>query len=282
MLLTLSIAVYNKPEILRLILLSCTRQTFTNFEVIVADDGSGPAVAEVIEEVRQQHRLTIRHLWHEDRGWRKNVMLNNVVSEAATDYIVFIDGDCLLHHRFLEDHWKSRAPGVALCGRRVEMGQRWASVLNDEMILSGRFEKIGLREIGEGLRGEGLRVEDGVRLPNRIASRLHGSSARLLGSNFSLHRQDIEAINGFDERYRGPGYGEDSDIQYRLELAGIRCVALRHRAIQFHVHHARTMPAESSGVLFEETQKRGEAWCSAGLRNTITPSESQFNRPSQS
>src|SRR5437868_15166164 len=101
MLLSLCIAVYNKPHILRLVLGTCARQTLRDFEIIIADDGSKPEIAGVIEEARRMHGLEIQHLWHEDLGWRKNVMLNNAIRAARTDYLVFIDGDCLLHRRFL-------------------------------------------------------------------------------------------------------------------------------------------------------------------------------------
>ena len=265
MLLTLSIAVYNKPENLRLVLLSCARQTLKEFEIIVADDGSGPEIAEVVEEGRRRHGLTIRHLWHEDRGWRKNVMLNNAVREAASEYLVFIDGDCILHHRFLEDHRAGAEEGRVLCGRRVEMGKRWAARLSEEFIRSGRYERIGIAELRDGLRGDAHRVEDGLRLGAGLARMIHSGSARILGSNFSIHRRHLEAINGFDESYTGPGCGEDSDIELRLGLIGVTPKALRHRGIQYHIHHPLTTVAPSCHERLEEVRRSGRYWCEQGL-----------------
>lgn len=264
--LSLVIAVYNKPEVLRLVLLTCARQTFRDFEIIVADDGSGPAIAETIETAQKELGLKIRHLWHADNGWQKNIMLNNAIREAATDYIVFIDGDCLLHHQFMADHLSEQAAGYALCGRRVEMGSRWARKLDDAFIRSGKYERFGLQDIWEGLTGKSQRVEDALRITNRsLASLLHGNEARMLGSNFSIRKSDIEKINGFDELYKTPGCGEDSDVQYRLELVGIKCKSIRHKAIQYHVYHDRGPIPAASLQRLEEVKRNHKAWCEQGL-----------------
>jgi len=269
MLLSLSIAVYNKPENLRLVLGACARQTLKEFEVIVADDGSGPDVAQVVRDARERYGLTITHLWHEDDGWRKNAMLNNAIRAAGSDYMVFIDGDCIPHRRFLEDHWSEAEGGRVLCGRRVEMGARWASQLSEEFIASGRFERIGAAEIRDALRGDAHRVEDGVRIGSgALARMLHSGSPRILGCNFSIHRRELEAINGFDESYRGPGCGEDSDIEFRLGLNGVTTKALRHKGIQYHIHHRLTTVGEECRQRFEEVRARRSAWCEMGLRYT--------------
>lgn len=265
MLLSLSIAVYNKPENLRLVLLSCARQTLKDFEIIIADDGSGPEIARVVAEARQRHGLRINHLRHDDRGWRKNVMLNNAVRAAATGYMVFIDGDCILHHRFLEDHMAEAEPERVLCGRRVEMGRRWMGKLSEEFVASGGHERLGPMEIWDGIRGDAQRIEDGIRLGGRLAARLHGGAPRILGCNFSLHKSDLERINGFDETYTGPGCGEDSDIEFRLGLIGVTPKSLRHRAIQYHIHHPLTTVADACHERFAEVRRKGEAWCEEGL-----------------
>lgn len=266
--LSLVIAVYNKPEVLRLVLLSCARQTFRDFEIIVADDGSGPEIAAVIEEARTQLNLTIQHLWHPDMGWQKNIMLNKAIRAARTDYLVFIDGDCILHHEFIRDHLSERAAGYALCGRRVEMGLQWAKQLNEDFVRSGKYERIGLRDLWEGISGRSQRVEDALRITNRsLASLLHGKSARILGSNFSIYKSDLEKINGFDELYKTPGCGEDSDVQYRLELAGVKAKSIRHKAIQYHVHHDRGPIPAASLQRFEEVKHKGKPWCDHGLNS---------------
>jgi glycosyltransferase involved in cell wall biosynthesis len=265
-LLTLVIAVYNRPEALRLILAACRRQTFLPFEIVIADDGSGDAITAVIEEASRLSRQPILRAWQPDDGWRKNKALNAAVRMASADYLVFIDGDCIPHSRFLEDHWHAREDRAVLCGRRVELSPAWTARMTLDTVRSGRYETMGMREWWDGVRGRALRVEDGIRIASpRVASLLHGNVRGLLGSNFSLHREQLARINGFDEAYEGPGSGEDSDIQFRLELLGVAIRSLRHRAIQYHLWHARTRASKQSEQRFEEVKRQRAAWCDRGL-----------------
>ena len=263
--LSLVIAVYNRPDVVRLLVAALARQSVRDAEVIFADDGSGEEVARVVAEAKATLPFAVQHLWHDDRGWRKNVMLNAAVRMARSDYLVFIDADCLPHARFLEDHLRARAPRTVLCGRRVEMSRRWSERLTVERVTSGAFERLGADVWFDGVRGRALRVEDGLRLPAAMARLLHGRRGGLLGSNFSLHRADLERINGFDELYDGPGCGEDSDIEFRLRLAGVGMQALRHSAIQYHVWHARTEPAARCLARFAAVQRERRVRCAQGI-----------------
>jgi hypothetical protein len=264
--LSLVAAVYNKPENFRLVLAAVARQAFTDFELIVADDGSGPAIAELVAQTQRCVSFPIIHLWHEDRGWRKNTMLNSAIRAARGEQIVFIDGDCLPSRLFLHDHWNQREPGRVLLGRRVEMSQRASAGMTPEKIASGAFERLGWEEIKDGLAGRSLRVEDGIRMPSPLVRRLLLRKVRgMLGSNFSAAKKDLLAVNGFDEQYTGPGCGEDSDIQYRLSLLGITGKSLRNLAIQYHLWHPLTKVSDPCWDRFEAVKKTGRPRCSDGL-----------------
>ncbi len=264
--LSLVISVYNREEVLRLVLAAVQRQSFREFEVIVADDGSGPGVKDVVDEARAEFGLSIRHLWQEDIGWRKNRILNSAVRAAVSPYLVFIDGDCLPGKDFLLDHYLEREEGKVLLGRRVEMSKRWAAKLTLAKVMSGKFEHVGFHELLDGALGKALRIEDGIRITNPSIRELIGrKSATILGSNFSLYKKELVAINGFDEAYDGPGHGEDSDIQYRLSLIGVTGKSLRNLAVQYHVYHPRTQPSQKSLIRFEEVKKSGDSVCRMGL-----------------
>ncbi len=265
--LSLVISVYNRAKVVRLVLAALGRQSFRNFEAIVADDGSGPEIGEVIEEAMPLYGFPVRHVWQEDKGWRKNRILNEAIRVSRGAYLVFIDGDCLPARDFLYDHWSERCEGNVLLGRRVEMSERWANSLTMEEVVSGRFERIGLHELIDGLTGKALRLEDGIRLKTKLLRKLSfRKSDTILGSNFSLHKKDIVAINGFDEAYDGPGHGEDSDVQHRLSLIGVRGKSLRNLAIEYHMYHPRTEPSEKSLRRFEEVRKSTDPICKLGLR----------------
>lgn len=266
--LSLVVAVYNKPRELRLLLLACARQTWQDFELIIADDGSDASIAEAVADLRGELPFSVVHLWHEDAGWRKNSILNAAIRAARGDWMVFIDGDCLPHRCFLEDHARHRAQGVMLCGRRAEMSRRWSEQLSEAAVRDGSFERIGLRELWESFRGKGARAEEALRFESpTIRNILHSSVRGMLGSNFSVARKDLLAINGFDEEYDGPGLGEDSDVQFRLELLGLRCLSLRHLAIQYHIHHPLTAIPPRSVALFERRRAEGRMRCRQGIEH---------------
>ena len=266
--LSLIVSVYNKPEILRLVLAACERQSFRRFEVIIGDDGSGPAVKDVLREVEAAFSFPVVHLWHEDRGWRKNIMLNNAIREASSDHLVFIDGDCLPSRHFLADHWENREPGKTLLGRRVMMSRRWSEQLTVERVRSGWFEGIGMKELMESFRGELSHLEDGIRIPSSLMRKALRRKARgMLGSNFSVAKEHMLAINGFDELYDGPGCGEDTDIEYRLSLIGVSGVSLRNLAIQYHVYHPRTKTSQACWDRFHKVVKGNtDPRCNVGLK----------------
>lgn len=264
--LTLVVTVYNDVRALGLIFLALDRQTHRNFEVVVADDGSGPGVAALVAGHARSARYPVRHVRHEDEGFRKNAILNRAISAAGSGYMVFIDGDCLPHRRFLEDHASHAAPGRVLCGRRVNLGPELSRGIDAGAVSSGRFEKLSLRLLADGLRGGSTWVEDAVRVRNPLVRKiLHPGAPSILGCNFSVHREWLERINGFNEDYRGPGLGEDSDVAFRLALAGAELKSLRNLAVLFHLHHPRTVVGRENRAIYDRVVASREMFCTNGL-----------------
>lgn len=263
--LSLIVAVYNRPQELRFLFAALARQTFTKFEVIIADDGSGKAVADVVNEAKRAMPFRIIHLWHADKGWRKNVMLNYAINEAKTEYIVFMDGDCLPGKNFLLDHFTHREIRKVLLGRRVEHGKRWAGNMTLAKVQNGEFERYDLMDLVDAVRGRSTRLEHGIRLTHPMLRRLVEKSDSMLGCNFSTYKEHLVAVNGFDEDYDGPGLGEDSDLFYRFNLAGIQGISLRNLAIQYHLWHPLTRISEKNRFLFETKRNRKDPRCRNGL-----------------
>lgn len=264
--LTLVIAVYDRPQLLRYQIAALERQSFTKFEVIIADGGSSRDVAKVVNEAKRAMPFRIIHLWHADKGWRKNVMLNYAISEAKTEYIVFIDGDCLPGKNFLLDHFSHREIRKVLLGRRVEHGARWGRNLSLENIKNGKFERYRFMDFIDAIRGRSARLEHGIRITHHALRRFVEKSDGILGSNFSTYKEHLLAVNGFDEDYDGPGLGEDSDLFYRLNLAGIQGISLRNLAIQYHVWHPATSVSKKNNQRFKETLKKNDARCKNGIQ----------------
>jgi glycosyltransferase involved in cell wall biosynthesis len=263
---SLVIAVYNNATALQFIFAALGRQSFKKFEVIIADDGSGKEIADVVNEAKRIYPFRIKHLWQADKGWRKNAMLNYAIEESSTEYIVFIDGDCIPAEHFLLDHFEQRQKRKVLLGRRVEHGKRWAESLSMEKIRSGEFERYRTYDLVDALKGNSVRLEHGVRIINSFLRNLAGKSTGILGCNFSTFKEHLVAVNGFDESYDGPGVGEDTDIFYRLNLIGVTGKLIRNLAIQYHIWHPFTNVLDRNRERFIEMQFSGKAECNNGLR----------------
>ena len=272
---SLVVAVYQNVRYLEFVFAALRRQTMRDFELIIADDGSGHEVAELVERTRKNVSFPVQHLWQEDLGFRKNMMLNKAVNASQTDYLVFIDGDCVPHHRFLEDHGANRHPESVLCGRRVNFSGQITDRLTSRSIESGEFEKLSLSVLIDGMLARSSNLEDAIRIENPFLRRLlHRNHARILGCNFSIEKKLLERINGFNEDYRAPGLGEDSDIAFRLELIGARFVTLRYLAVLYHLYHPPTRVGEENKRTYEEVIKRRNPICANGLRKLATASAS--------
>lgn len=265
--LTLVVAVYNAVKYLEFIFTALKRQTTQEFEMVVADDGSGPEIRRLVDREKERATFPVVHLWQEDSGFRKNAMLNKSIEAARTDYLVFIDGDCVPHRQFLEDHLEQRQSNTALCGRRVNIGRRIVGRLTVNDIETGRLERFNLRLLLDGLLAGSSNLEDGVRIGNdRIRRVLHRGRARILGCNFSVEKKLLENINGFNEDYQAPGRGEDSDIAFRLELSGARLYPIRYSAIVYHLYHPATKEGRENKEIYESVVSSRNPVCRNGLK----------------
>ena len=126
---TLVVSTYNHLRPLELCLGGFRNQTTPPGEILVADDGSGPETRSILERLLPSMPCPARHLWHEDRGFRKNVILNRCLAEARGSYLVLTDADCVPHPRFVEDHASLAEPGFWVQGRRSYLNEAASTLL---------------------------------------------------------------------------------------------------------------------------------------------------------
>ena len=233
-LLSLIVAVYNRDDFLEKVFESLLNQRFRDFEIIVADDGSGPAIAEIIAQYADRFPHPIQHEWHEDDGFRKTIVVNKAVTRSNTGYLVFIDGDCILHNRFLDRHYKRRKPNQVLAGRRVLLDPRITERVTVEDVHSRRIERIPYwwNHAGQIDRWNGFYLP--VLHPFRNLGR---GDYQILGCNFSVHKDDFFRVNGYDERIIGRGL-EDNNLWRRFINSGIAVRTITREAIQYHLYHS--------------------------------------------
>lgn len=247
------LAVYQREDFLEKVLTSLLNQTLRDFEIVVADDGSGPAIAELIARFTPKFTHAIQHVWHEDQGFRKTVIANRAVTRASSDYLVFVDGDCILHHRFLERHHRRRRRGQVLSGRRVMFDAGLTQRVTVDDVRSRRVESISYwwKHAGKIDRWSGLY------LPFLHAARNLGrADYQILGSNFSVHQEDFLAVNGYDERILGRGL-EDNNLWVRFRNSDIAVRTITREAIQYHLYHTAE-PIPHSAEFVETYRSSGE------------------------
>lgn len=252
---TLIISFYNNFLFLKLVFAGLERQTFKNFEIIIADDGSDEKYKKQIIEYNKNSSLNIKHLWHKDIGWRKNKILNQAIVASKANYLIFIDGDCIPHRYFIEEHLRNRENRTALAGRRVNLSKKVSDKLTCENVKNGILEKrlIPLM-ILENIKGYGNRIENGIYIkPASVRKLLNKKKRGILGSNFSLFKNDLVNINGFDERYISPAVGEDTDIEYRLRQNKIIIKPIKHYAIQYHLFHEKLNRCDTNLEILKQT-----------------------------
>jgi glycosyltransferase involved in cell wall biosynthesis len=266
--LSLIISFYNKLDNLRLILASLKLQSFSDFEILIADDGSSEEVTRDLDIIIQHSDIPIRHIWHEDMGWRKNIILNKSILASHSDYLVFIDGDCILHPRCLEEHYKHRRKNWVIAGRRVNLSPTFSEELTPEKVGKGSLWGLSMIKMAcDTFRQKNTHFENAVYIRNPfIRSRINHKDKGILGSHFSLFKNDIMAVNGFDERFLHPAVGEDTDLELRLRRNGMKVQTLKHIAIQYHIYH-NTLPREESNLrIMEENNREGVIYTPHGIR----------------
>ena len=255
---SLIISFYNKTELLQKVLESIALQTMQDVEVVIADDGSGPQAAAFIEHAAHSYPFPIRHVWHEDKGWRKNAILNKAVMAAKSEYLVFIDGDCLLERHFLEEHYASRKQGEVVTGRRVLLTPKTTEYILAKPLTPHRLgAPLFFRLLWETIFGhQKTQLEQKIRLSKGLRQLFIRERKRyILGCNFSLYKEDLLGVNGFDERFAYPGYGEDIDLEFRLAQKGIFAYSRKCQLVQFHCYHQHfnTDYAPNKALLQENT-----------------------------
>jgi glycosyltransferase involved in cell wall biosynthesis len=258
---------YNKIDILKLVLSGFERQSYQNFEIIIADDGSDDGIIHELETIISDSPLLIRHIWHPDNGWQKNTIMNKAIVSARSEFLIFTDGDCIPHRHFVKEHILAKEQNCVLTGRRVLLSKRISAFLSAKRVQRGYLEYFLFPwMVLERLLGKGEFVENAVYFKCRfIRNRINKKKRGLLGSNFSVHKADLLSINGFDERYQAPYVGEDTDLEYRLRLKGCKFRHLKHLAIQYHYFHPRLKYSSSNLDIFEDNKKRNTAYTPFGI-----------------
>jgi glycosyltransferase involved in cell wall biosynthesis len=254
---SLIVTTYNWPRALDLTLASVAHQSYMPAEVIIADDGSGPETAQVIENAAGRLDCDVHHVWQEDRGYRLARSRNRAIAAARSEYIVLVDGDMILHPRFVEDHMRCARPDCFIQGARPRLSQ----AITERLLHTGG-PRPSVFTSGIEHRAYALRNV----LLSRWASRARDTLSGIQGCNQSFWRKHVVGVNGYDERFTAWG-PEDREFAARLLHTGLKRNYVRHRAIAFHLHHRSRAPQGYNPFdrLLSETLLTRAVWCKHGL-----------------
>jgi len=228
---------YNAPAWLEKVLWGYSVQTHRDFDIIIGDDGSTDDTRQLIERLRDQTGLTIKHVWQEDRGFRKCRILNKAILHTDAPYLVFTDGDCIPRRDFLAVHAAEARAGHYLSGGYHKLPMSTSQAITKEDILAGRcFDLAWLKAHGLPSSYKNTKLT-ATPTSAKVWNRITLTKCNFKGSNGSVWRNDVLHVNGFDERM--PWGGLDREFGVRLINAGIKPKHVRYNAIVVHLDHKR-------------------------------------------
>jgi glycosyltransferase involved in cell wall biosynthesis len=269
------ITTYNNPRLLGICLESLFLQKDSAFDIYIADDGSGDETKNKIETFRAKFGSRLNHFWHPDRGYQKSV-INNRVFEHLLDYqvVICIDHDVLLNEYFVYDHKNAHKNSnrVLFMGRRVDLGPEISSQISEANVY--RFNHgLTWSLLRSQIRKDSRNVFRSVRITNSILRRIlkRDEVPDLLGSNFSISRELLWEINGFNENLKSY-WGEDGDLFVRAKNSGAEIFGSKSLAIQLHLWHKRLEPSKENQDWYQKIlNDPNYTRCEEGIFKTPRP-----------
>lgn len=196
-------------------------------EIIIADDGSGNETKTLIESYKTRFNLPIKHVWHEDKGFRKSLILNKAVKQIESEYIIEIDGDIIIHPDFIKDHLQAAEPGFFIQGSRTMITEE-----KSKRILQSKQTELSFFSSGILNRFNAIRIP----ILSKIFLLLPSNPFHIKGCNLAFWKNDFIKINGYYNDFEGWG-AEDYEFGARLIHAGIKRKTLKMLAVGYHIFH---------------------------------------------
>lgn len=262
------ISTYNAVEWLRKTMWGYEMQTFKNFEVVIADDGSGMETREYLEELKKRAPFPLTHVWHEDRGFQKSTILNKAILECRADYILMSDGDCIPRKDFVAVHAEEKRAGYFLSGGYFKLPLSISRDITRRDVEEQHCFRLGwLKKKGLSASFKNKKIS-ASNLQRNLLNFLTPTTASWNGHNSSGWKEDIIAVNGFDERMQYGG--QDRELGERLFNYGIKSKQIRYTAICLHLDHPRGYKTresiEKNLKIRKQTKSERKTWTDFGLK----------------
>jgi glycosyltransferase involved in cell wall biosynthesis len=272
--LSVIVSTYNNPLSLEKTLWGLCCQTESDFEVLVADDGSAQETGDFVQAFARQSGLRMQHVWHEDRGFRKGWILNRAIVAAAGDYLIFLDGDCIPRDDFVASHQRLARPGYFIAGgSHVEIpGEVHLRFGRQDIEAQHVFDVRWLASRGMAAAKYRYRLTRKPLLA-RSLDLLTPRPGVFVGCNSSAWKEDILAVNGFDQTYTHSS--DDKELGVRMTHNGVKSRRLKYSLVTVHLNHPRPYfspeQKRANKLRLREMRARRVTWTPNGIEPANTP-----------
>ena len=259
------VSTYNRPDALRIVMESLLNQTVLPDEIIIADDGSTEQTKNLINSYKERYPNLITHVWHEDTGFRLAAIRNKAMAKAKSDYIIQIDGDIMLHPKFVVDHISMAEKGQYVAGSRAML----SGPLTTKIINSGIYKQVRIYHQGVNNRLNTLRIPFIMKLMGSPKFS-RKSYKKIKGCHMAFWKEDLIKINGYNEDFEGWG-SEDVELELRLINAGLNRCNLKFGALQYHLFHPENSKDREliNENLVSITKEKKLIWCKNGINKYL-------------
>jgi glycosyltransferase involved in cell wall biosynthesis len=231
------ISTYNAEEWLKKVLVGYSIQTEQDFEIIIADDGSTPLTKEILNTFQTKFKNPIVHVWHEDNGFQKTIIINKAIIKSNTNYLIFTDGDCIPRKDFVEIHLKNKEEGYFLSGGYFKLPMNISNLISENDIQNQKcFDISWLKPNGLKSSFKNFKLTKNHNLASFL-NWITPTKRSWNGHNSSGFKKDIIAINGFNHDMQYGGL--DREMGERLFNNGLLSKQIRYSAICIHLDHKR-------------------------------------------
>ena len=230
------VPIYNRLEHFRALFICLLRQNRQIDELIITDDGSSQQILDYIADLIPKASFKIKHIYQEDKGFRKTRALNNGVINSEGELLVFCDQDLIFGEEYIEYMEKNIKKGCFLLCRPISVNEKEKNTILEKIESSNKYEDL-LKPLPTHYLvsvNKTLRTDRKRRILNIL--KLSKRGIKLVGMSYAVMKSDYLKVNGYDENYKGWGE-EDDDFGNRLYVAGIKGKELKTPNMQIHLWH---------------------------------------------
>lgn len=267
------VTTHEYPRALDVALRALSEQSEDDFEVVVADDGSGAETASVVSRWTRVFGKRLRHVWQPHEGARVARVRNLGAAAARGRHVAFLDGDCVPRRHLVRALRRSSLPEWFAATYRFDLSPEVTGEILDGRLSPHRWGiATWARRLGRSQGSLAWLMPRDRRVIGRTRQPDFGPPLNNYGFIF-VSRADLERVNGYDMRYEGWG-GEDHDISIRLRRLGLRCGWPGPQAVLFHLWHASRKDTRSYKETLRETVASDRVEALVGLHELARELES--------